>query len=115
MQEYLEIYKVENLITWLSERDPNEEYNYESCRECLLAQYLRYNIPEFVSIGIDWWDKKGNVYEIPNFKALNQIALGQEKKEGWTFGKALERARTYMGNEKRQADSCMRYGNFAYH
>lgn len=92
---HLETYKVENLIEWLVGRDPNEEYNYYSCKECLLAQYFRNSIPEFASIGVAWWDRKGNAYEIPNFKELNCIAYGNERSD-WTFGKALERAQRYV-------------------
>lgn len=82
------IYKKENLIEWLKTKDPLEEYNYNSCKECLLAQYLRANIPDFVSIGVDWWNKKGEIFVIPNFRELNKIAFAG----AWTFGAALERA-----------------------
>lgn len=101
---FQEIYKVENLIIWLEGKiqkinqrgEQDERYNYNSCKMCLLAQYLRAHIPEFVSIGVDWWDNKGNRHEIP--RVLNDIAFGSANKEDWTFGKALKRARYYLGN-----------------
>lgn len=104
------MYKVENLINWLIKQAPNERYNYNSCKDCLLARYLRYCFPEFVSIGVDWWDKRGNVHVIPNFKELNDIAFKGE----WTFGGALERARTYLDNQGRSEIPRLRYGDKAH-
>lgn len=103
---YLATYKVENLINWIVGKDPDEKYNYYSCKNCLLAQYFRYHIPEFASIGVDWWDKEGKVYEIPNFKELNSIAYGYGTST-WTYGEALERARAYLDNQERQTNQSM--------
>jgi hypothetical protein len=86
---YQETYKLENLIKWLETKPPDERYNYHSCRQCLLAQYLRYSIPEFVSIGVEWWSRKGERFSIPNIRILDGIAYKGE----WTFGAALERAK----------------------
>jgi hypothetical protein len=97
-----DIFSTESLIRWLTLRDPRHMYDYQSCKYCLIAQYLidnGYNhvnvTPRHYTSGTDWmWNKP---HPLPDGWAY--IAIGDGSK-GWTFGEALARAKRVLAQEK---------------
>lgn len=75
--KWTKTYTLEDLISWLETKDPNEKYTYYKAEICLVGQWTGQIY--------------GNSDDIdPNtFLGCEEIAFGYP----WTFGAALERAR----------------------
>jgi hypothetical protein len=82
---------LDSLIFWLEKQDASTQYDYTRSRTCLLTQ---------------WSGREFYSYEVERLFGGNgrYIAQGQPRDDGeadadlrWTFGAALERARSVQG------------------
>lgn len=84
----------QSLIDWLSVQDPAKSYDYMSCRECLIAQFLQCR--GYVHASVDSEQAYLRRYMMgirPLPLRWNSIA----QRKPWTFGAALARAREALG------------------
>lgn len=83
-------FSLDALIAWLEKQDAAREYDWYSCDNCMIAQYLRSVTDNFLSVGATTWiDTKGRAYTLPDFFS----DVGCEGFSRSTFGRALDRAR----------------------
>jgi hypothetical protein len=83
---------LEALADWSETRDPDEQYQYSSPRECLCAQYLRFAGFRVCGVLLDQWLDSENIYHrLPD--GFNAVAIGNGLAGSWTYGQAAERAR----------------------
>jgi len=95
-------FNIDTLIAWLQKKPAYDTYNYTNCRSCMLAEYFReYG---FWSVDVDYatsvhgnkplpagWDNiASNGYNCLNPEANKK---GKNYMSGWTYGKALARAK----------------------
>ena len=86
------IFTTESLIAWLEKRDPSEQYDHESITNCLFAQYFKaHGYPE-ASCGGDYVRLDGGSYIRRVDFPAGWVHIFAEAP--YTFGAALERART---------------------
>jgi hypothetical protein len=83
-------------IEWIARQNPNAVYTYDSCEDCLIAQYLKHRGIETVCVG------RSDVAFFHNFHTTRQRRLPPNwdavaRGKGKTFGKALERAQVLLG------------------
>ena len=91
-QDARDIFTMESLIAWLEKRDPSEPYDHADPRNCLFAQYFRDHGYPKARCGGDYVRLYGS-----------GTVFTRDFPDGWihifaaapyTFGAALERART---------------------
>jgi hypothetical protein len=103
---------LDNLISWLETKNPNEVYQYSNGLNCMLSQYLKakgkkgvlvknktaifYKMSKFLFFR---WNRRKE-HDLPPF--FDQIALGSSidnnRDRVWNFGAALERAKSVRAN-----------------
>ncbi len=81
----INIFSVSGLIAWLETQDPETEYNWADCRDCLGLRYLKAR-------GVSEPERA--------YVALSKVAAGNDDmgltisiKRPWTYGAALARAK----------------------
>src|SRR6266478_2530436 len=88
-----------SLIAWLEGKvaDHTHTYRYMNNRHCLLAQYFEDHGFKGVMVMPDCYTHRGRMPVI-GWKALPKgwgyVAMGDADEFDWTFGRALERAKT---------------------
>lgn len=96
------------LISWLEQKDPTEEYDWNDCSRCLVAQFL------LESTG----NRKTCSYERPcgGLKNYHYIGAGQCWETGfgrnpgkWTFGQALQRAKEVRDRGRPERADMLKY------
>lgn len=85
-----------SLIAWLEQQIPSDSYRYEDSRHCVLAQYFKAHGYKGVKLMPYMYTYKGRL-AVLGYKALpagwEHVASNDGWSYGWTFGKALERAK----------------------
>jgi hypothetical protein len=96
---------LQRLISWLETKDPNETYDYNKGlsdhSECLLGQFLEDHGIERPYVGGATWNDCSSPEERKDFYLpahFDAIARGSSayRRDDWTFGDALARARSYL-------------------
>jgi hypothetical protein len=90
MQKILTVAK---LAAWLETQDPDREYDYGDCENCMIAQYAKANgFPRALSGANTISDRAtSNIYIMP--RQMDKAAQGYDWSHIHTFGAALERCR----------------------
>jgi hypothetical protein len=83
-----DVWSLSSLIAWLETKDPDERYQYQSCCECLIAQYLIYRGWREPRVGPHDAEQDNHMPERlpPHWDDISNY--GER-----TFGAALERVR----------------------
>ncbi len=83
-----------DMIDWLETQPPEGEYDWETCRACLVAQYIKARTGE-----VNPWEVIHYEQPFPgrniDERMHNYHSVGATRP--WTFGAALERANKLMG------------------
>lgn len=89
-----DVFSLEGLIAWLEKQNPELAYCYFKTGGCLLYTYLADHRVPVRSVGGDYWrDRDWKEHPFP--EAFAKIAA----KRPHTFGAALSRARTALGEK----------------
>lgn len=86
-----EVFTIDNLISWLETKNPDEEYDYMNNYNCLFSQFLRANGFENMSVGGTYIVHNDKYFTITD--QINNIALDERYNRDETFGDALKRAK----------------------
>jgi hypothetical protein len=80
------IYSLPALIAWLELMPPNQRYNFQNPNACAVAQYLKWaGVTDFNLYSWEIEKRFG--------KPVANAIYADERREMWTFGAALDRAR----------------------
>lgn len=89
---------IDNLISWLETKPPDETYVYVSSDDCLYARFLKEHGHPVVHVGgFDWRDAEGQTHSIPE-NLIYTVANSFEDGNGHTYGRALERAKRRLAD-----------------
>ena len=96
---------LQDLISWLETKDPTKTYDYNKGlsdhSECLLGQFLNDHGIERPYVGALTWNDCSGAADSDNYyipEHFDDIARGSSayRRDDWTFGDALARARSYL-------------------
>lgn len=83
-----DVYSVASLVAWLEKQPPDKSYDWYSVTGCLVCNYLT----DATGNKTPWHNDEDKSYKtvFPNGPAYHFVG----GREPWTYGAALERART---------------------
>ena len=84
------IFDNRDFLEWIGRQNPHARYQYSSCRNCLIARYLKFRGFSDVHVEENFVLLNGTLKMLPKY--WNFIAGGK----GYTYGQALKRAELHL-------------------